>query len=471
MLQPQDELPPDGGHPLAVRRACWRPRAGSTPTRRPPPTPTWTSSASGSFTGKGIYDVDAFEAATGETFPENQILSHDLIEGNYARCGLLSDTELFDDFPARYHAYARREHRWVRGDWQLLPWLGRRVPTADGARAPTRCRSWSGGSCSTTSAAAWCRPRCVVAAGAGLDGAPRLALALDGGGPGGAGVAAVPAVWRSLIGGIRCGSLSPLKRWRDDAAGDGSARSCSRSSFLADQARLLLDAIGAHARAAFRHARQAAGMGDRRLDRAAARDRPADFIRDMWPAPALAIALGVLVSPCCAPDGAGRGVAVPGRVAALAGASPTGSAGRGRSPNAADRRRAPSAAAGRAQDLACSSRRSSATTTTGSRPTTSRRIPDGRIAHRTSPTNMGLLAARRRCRPTTWATSACGGWSSGWRRRSRRSTGWRSTGATSTTGTRRETLQPLPPAYISTVDSGNLLGCLMALEQGCGRRP
>ena len=89
----------------------------------------------GSFTGKGIYDVDAFEAATGHTFPENQILSHDLIEGNFARCGLLSDTELFDDFPARYHAYARREHRWVRGDWQLLPWLGRRVPTAGGRRA------------------------------------------------------------------------------------------------------------------------------------------------------------------------------------------------------------------------------------------------------------------------------------------------------------------------------------------------
>ena len=88
----------------------------------------------GSFTGKGIYDVDAFEAATGATFPENHILSHDLIEGNYARCGLISDTELFDDFPARYRAYARREHRWVRGDWQLLPWLGRRVPTTKGWR-------------------------------------------------------------------------------------------------------------------------------------------------------------------------------------------------------------------------------------------------------------------------------------------------------------------------------------------------
>ena len=89
----------------------------------------------GSFTGKGIYDVDAFESATGHVFPENQILSHDLIEGNYARCGLLSDTELFDDFPARYLAYARREHRWVRGDWQLIPWLAPRVPAPEGTRA------------------------------------------------------------------------------------------------------------------------------------------------------------------------------------------------------------------------------------------------------------------------------------------------------------------------------------------------
>ena len=83
---------------------------------------------SGSFTGKGIYDVDAFESAVGNTFPDNHILSHDLIEGNYARCGLVTDIELLDDFPSRYNAYARREHRWIRGDWQLLPWLFRTVP-------------------------------------------------------------------------------------------------------------------------------------------------------------------------------------------------------------------------------------------------------------------------------------------------------------------------------------------------------
>ncbi len=86
----------------------------------------------GTFTGKGIYEVDAFEAATGRTFPPNHILSHDLIEGDYARCGLVTDIEFVDDFPARYLAYARREHRWVRGDWQILPWLLPRVPAPDG---------------------------------------------------------------------------------------------------------------------------------------------------------------------------------------------------------------------------------------------------------------------------------------------------------------------------------------------------
>jgi cyclic beta-1,2-glucan synthetase len=77
----------------------------------------------GSYTGKGIYDVDAFEAALADRFGENTILSHDLIEGNFARCGLVSDIQFLDDFPSRYHVFARREHRWARGDWQILPWL------------------------------------------------------------------------------------------------------------------------------------------------------------------------------------------------------------------------------------------------------------------------------------------------------------------------------------------------------------
>ncbi len=88
----------------------------------------------GSYTGKGLYDLDAFEATAGQAFPENHVLSHDLIESNYARCGLVTDIEVFDEFPSRYHTYARREHRWARGDWQLLPWLGPTVPVPGGAR-------------------------------------------------------------------------------------------------------------------------------------------------------------------------------------------------------------------------------------------------------------------------------------------------------------------------------------------------
>ena len=84
----------------------------------------------GSFTGKGIYDVDAFAAAMADRVPENALLSHDLFEGAFARAGLASDVQVIEEFPTRYDVDARRQHRWVRGDWQLLPWIsGRRVTT------------------------------------------------------------------------------------------------------------------------------------------------------------------------------------------------------------------------------------------------------------------------------------------------------------------------------------------------------
>ncbi|HEY5086520.1 MAG TPA: glucoamylase family protein, partial [Gemmatimonadaceae bacterium] len=86
----------------------------------------------GSFTGKGIYDVNAFEEATHGRFPENTLLSHDLIEGTYTRAGLATDIELYDDYPTRYLAYTRRKHRWIRGDWQILRWLNATVPGPDG---------------------------------------------------------------------------------------------------------------------------------------------------------------------------------------------------------------------------------------------------------------------------------------------------------------------------------------------------
>jgi len=92
----------------------------------------------GSYTGKGIYDVDAFERATHGRFAENVLLSHDLIEGAFARAGLVTDIELFDDYPTRYLTYARRKHRWIRGDWQIIRWSGGVVPGSAGQAEPNR---------------------------------------------------------------------------------------------------------------------------------------------------------------------------------------------------------------------------------------------------------------------------------------------------------------------------------------------
>ena len=90
----------------------------------------------GSFIGKGIYDVEAFERALKDRFPENRILSHDLLEGCYARAGMLSDVHLYEDYPSRYHEDAARRHRWIRGDWQIASWLLPRVPWSGRARVP-----------------------------------------------------------------------------------------------------------------------------------------------------------------------------------------------------------------------------------------------------------------------------------------------------------------------------------------------
>ena len=86
----------------------------------------------GAFVGKGIYEVATFEKVLRDRFPENRILSHDLLEGCYVRAGLVSDAQLYEDYPSRYAADVKRRHRWIRGDWQLIPWLLPWVPRRDG---------------------------------------------------------------------------------------------------------------------------------------------------------------------------------------------------------------------------------------------------------------------------------------------------------------------------------------------------
>jgi cyclic beta-1,2-glucan synthetase len=90
--------------------------------------------AEGSFVGKGIYDVDAFQASLDGRVPEGQLLSHALFEGIYARSALATDIQIFDEQPASYVEQTDRVHRWMRGDWQLLPWLLPKVPSEDGMR-------------------------------------------------------------------------------------------------------------------------------------------------------------------------------------------------------------------------------------------------------------------------------------------------------------------------------------------------
>ncbi len=87
--------------------------------------------AESSYQGKGIYDLRAFNSVLSDRFPESHLLSHDLIEGGHVRVGLASDIELLDQFPGDYLAYTKRQHRWIRGDWQIADWL---FPTVPGPR-------------------------------------------------------------------------------------------------------------------------------------------------------------------------------------------------------------------------------------------------------------------------------------------------------------------------------------------------
>ncbi|WP_162179865.1 GH36-type glycosyl hydrolase domain-containing protein [Bryobacter aggregatus] len=106
--------------------------SGSDPYARPVSDAYQDLFSHGIFHGKAIYDVEAFHHLTMGRFPEDHILSHDLIEGEHVRVGLASDIEIFESFPPDYPAFCKRQHRWIRGDWQIAPWIRSMVPDATG---------------------------------------------------------------------------------------------------------------------------------------------------------------------------------------------------------------------------------------------------------------------------------------------------------------------------------------------------
>jgi cyclic beta-1,2-glucan synthetase len=90
----------------------------------------------GIFVGKGIYEVATLHRVLDRRFPRNALLSHDLVEGAYARAGLVSDVQVIEDYPSHYSAHNRRKHRWLRGDWQIAEWLRPMVPEESGHKVP-----------------------------------------------------------------------------------------------------------------------------------------------------------------------------------------------------------------------------------------------------------------------------------------------------------------------------------------------
>ena len=192
----------------------------------------------GIFTGKGLYDVDAFVQALHDRVPENALLSHDLFEGLYARTALVTDIEVVDDYPSSVLAHAKRQHRWVRGDWQILWWLLPIVPARSGwrrNRLPMIAR-WKIFDNLRRSVMAPATVALLVAAWTVLPG-PVLAWTAIG-------LAALAfPLGVQLVGLV--GTLTRPARWRA-AGGDvrmAAARSALQAVFLASQAYDMLHAI------------------------------------------------------------------------------------------------------------------------------------------------------------------------------------------------------------------------------------
>ena len=416
----------------------------------------------GSFIGKGIYDVDAFEQALKGRLPENRILSHDLLEGCHARAGLLSDVHLYEEYPSSYIADVHRRHRWIRGDWQIAGWLLSRVPGPgdDRRRNPLSGLSqwkifdnlrrslepsaltlllllgWN------ASSSAWYWTLSVI------------------------GILLIPSLMTSALEMFRKPADALLRQhlaFEARSAGRRFAQAAFTLACLPYEAYFSLDAVARTVgRMLFTHKRLLEWRPSGSPDRNRGEDL-ATFFRSMWIAPVIAAA-GAIQLAYSSPVA----LATAGPILALWYASPAVAWWISRP--LAPRRAALSA--DQILFLRKISRRTWAFFETFVGPEDHWLPPDnyqeyriGAVAHRTSPTNMGLaLLANLAAYDFGYLPSgqlvertenALGAMDTLARHRGH-FYNWYDT----------QSLEPLLPLYISTVDSGNLSGHLLTLRQG-----
>ena len=416
----------------------------------------------GSYIGKGIYDVDAFEAALAGRTPENTLLSHDLFEGLFARTALVTDIELFEEFPSSYEVAASRQHRWARGDWQLLPWILRgraagNIPTRIPAIARWKMldnlrRTLSAPAAVLTLVAGWTLPGSSPAVWTGFI---LVAMALP---------ALLPAFSELVLPRPGVSKRVYVRAVARGVALGGSQLAC-HLAFLAHQAWLMSDAIvRTLVRLGVTHRTMLEWVTAART-KAGLRRQLGGAYRRMHGAIALALAVGMLVA-LVAPER--WPFAAPFILLWLL--SPLGARWLSRpTPTYPVERLSPS----EARILRSVARRTWRFFETLVGPADNHLPPDNLqedpepvVAHRTSPTNIGLyLLSTAAARDFGWlgtletverleSTLASMG-------RFERFRGhfynWYET----------RDLRPLEPRYVSTVDSGNLAGHLIVLGNAC----
>ena len=416
----------------------------------------------GSYVGKGIYDVDAFTEALAGRVPENRLLSHDLFEGLFARTGLCTDLHLVDDYPPNYLAFAARLHRWVCGDWQIGRWIWRTVPDANGRAVHNSLpaiarwkildnlrRSLLAPSLIALFVAGW-----TILPGSGFTWSALGVLVL-----------AFPVyvqIGRSLSSRIQGVPLREHVLAEHHNVIISARQAILSAAFLLHQSWVMLDAIGGTlARLMVTRRGLLDWVTADRTSRTYA--SPADLFRRMWAVPAASVAIGVLVA-IVAP--ARLPLALP--VVALWCVSPWLAFATGQ-PMARRRESLTATDRGAFRRIA---RRTWRFYEDLVGPADHWLVPDNlqenrreKIAHRTSPTNIGLqllstLAAHdfgyltisgvvSRLEPTFDTLMKMPRYRGHFYN-------WYDT----------RTLEPLPPAYISTVDSGNFAGYLLTLRAG-----